>query len=263
MPEPRTIWSGTVSFGLVAIPVQMLSAVKSDRIAFHLLRDENHARLERRLVCPNHDAIIHPEHIVKGFEIEPDRYVVVTREEFDSLAPDRSQTIEITEFVSDREIDPVFFDRAYYLKPARGVEKPYRLLVSIMEKTGKVGISKFILREREHLCGIKGMGNVLCLFMLHFIEEKVDAGDLAPALKQRKEDVNAIAEVIDGMSGSYDPRKYRNEYTIRVLEFIERKAKEQGTVEVPQEVAGEEEEPVDLIAALEESIEKMKSGKPP
>ena len=262
MMEPRTIWNGTVSFGLVAIPVQMLSAVSEDRVAFNLLHDQTHARLERRLFCPAHNAPVHPEHIVRGFEIEPERYVLVTQEEFDSLAPERSQTIEIAEFVDEREIDPVFFDRAYYLKPGKGVEKPYHLLVSVMRKTGKMGISRFVLRNREHLCGIKAVEDVLCLFMLHFHEEQVEPDDLAPSVEARGEDVRALSAIIGKLSRPYDPGKYKNEYTIRLLEFIKRKAKEQGTVEAPPAEAGQEEEPVDLIAALEESIEKMKAGSP-
>ena len=192
----RVIWEGTVSFGLVAIPIKMVSAVDKNRVSFHLLRDENHARLERRMYCPKDETIVPEEHIVKGYEIEPDKFVTVTGEELESLSPERSDTIEIIEFVEERDIDPIYFDRTYYLIPSKGGTKPYNLLTSIMSDTSRLGISRFVLRDKEHLCAVKSIGQALCLFILHYHEEKIMADDIAPRLEADEADAVA-AKILD------------------------------------------------------------------
>ena len=154
----RGIWTGTISFSLVAIPVELVRAVQPGRAHFRMLHRKDYSPLARRMFCPEEEVLVPPEEIVRGFEIAPDKYILVTDEELESVSPERSRTIEIIEFIDLNEVAPVFFDHPYYLVPAKGGEKAYRLLVEVMRRTNKAGLAKFVLREREYLVAVQKPG---------------------------------------------------------------------------------------------------------
>src|SRR3989339_1659654 len=157
------IWSGTISFSLVAIPVQLVKAVDPGRVSFHLLHRKDYSPLARRMFCPEEGVMVSPEEIIRGYEIVPDKYILMTDEELESVSPERSRTIEIVEFIDMKEVDPVYYDHPYYLVPTKGGEKAYRLLVEAMRRTNKAGLAKFVLREREYLVAIKSVQEALVL----------------------------------------------------------------------------------------------------
>jgi DNA end-binding protein Ku len=261
---PRGIWSGTVSFGLVAIPVSLVPAVRPPRAGFRLLHDKDHAPLRREMVCPAHNAPVAPSHMVRGFEIKPGHYVTVTDEEIRALEPKRSRTIEITEFVAASAIDPIYYDRPYYLLPD-GAEKPYRLLVRALAEEHRAGIARFVLYDREHLVALRGMEGLLCLFLLHFDDEIAAADGLAAKAAAPAKDVKTIEKLIRDMSGPFNPRKYPNREEEKLKKLIASKEKKGSVVEAP-EVEEEGGEPAagegvsdDFISVLEGSIARAKA----
>ena len=174
------IWSGTISFSLVAIPVQLVKAIAPGRVSFRLLHDKDYSPLARRMFCPEQEKLVPPDEIVRGYEIAPDRYLPITDEELASVSPERSRTIEIVEFIDMKEVDPIYYDHPYYLVPTKGGEKAYRLLVEVMARTNKAGLAKFVLAEREYLVAVKSTEGALALITLHYGDEILPDEDLAP-----------------------------------------------------------------------------------
>ena len=256
------IWSGTISFSLVAIPVQLVRAVAPGRISFHLLHSTDFSPLARRMFCPKEDAMVPPEEIVRGYEIFPDRYLPVTEEELESLSPERSRTIEIVEFIDMNEVDPVYFDHPYYLVPLKGGEKSYRLLAEVMRQANRAGLAKFVLAEREYLVAVKSTDGALTLITLHYSEEVLSDADVAP-----KEGKGAAAEKsrmrkgIERMMAEFEPGKYADARRERVLELLKRKAAEQAPVAAPAVAAEEGAGPPDLMAALEEAMREVRKNR--
>ena len=164
----EAVWTGAVNFVLVSIPVELLPAVHEKRVAFRLMHQRDDALLKREMYCPADGSFVHGEHIVNGYEVGPNRYVVVTDDEYQVLEPSRSQTIQIDSFVNFDEIDPVYFDRPYYVVPREGGERSYRLLVEVMQETHKAGLAKFVMHDREHMVALWAQSDVLSLMMLHF-----------------------------------------------------------------------------------------------
>jgi len=261
----EAVWTGAVNFVLVSIPVQILPAVIEKRVAFRLMHQKDNALLKREMYCPADGTFVHGEHVVNGYEVGPNRYVVVTDDEYDALEPSRSQTIQIDSFVNFDEIDPVCFDRPYYVVPRKGGERSYGLLVEVMQETRKAGLAKFVLHDREHLVALWAHNDVLSLMMLHFPEEVAEAGEIRPKqAKPQAARVGAIAAAIQQLRGDYDPARYVDEHRERVLGYLQEKAKQQGTVEVAAPQAAEEqaagkEEGQDLVAALEESLARARA----
>ncbi len=174
------IWSGTISFSLVAIPVQLVKAVEPGRVAFRTLHSKDYAPLARRMFCPQEEVLVPPDEIIRGYEIGPDKYILITDEELESVSPERSRTIEIVEFIDMKEVDPIYFDHPYYLVPTKGGEKSYRLLVEVMARTNKAGLAKFVLHEREYLVAVKSTEGALALITLHYSEEILAEADVSP-----------------------------------------------------------------------------------
>ena len=259
---PRAIWSGAISFGLVNIPVKLYSAVNRKTVRFHQLDSEDNQRIQQKRVNPRTGEEVPYENLVKGYELGDDRYVVITPEELDSLAPEKSRTIEIEDFVDLDQIDPIFYDHPYYLVPDAGAEKAYRLLVDAMEAAGKVAIARVVLRSKENLVAIRPKDGVLTMETMLFSDEVIPPDDLddAPAdgkqKKTSKRELDMARQLIDSLSGDFEPGKYQDEYRERVLDLIERKAQgEEIVLEAPQE---EPKQVPDLMAALEASIADTK-----
>ncbi len=257
------IWSGTISFSLVAIPVRLVRAVTPGRVSFRLLHAEDHAPLARRMLCPEEDAVVPPDEIVRGYELAPDHYLPITDEELESVSPERSRTIEILEFIDLAEVDPVYFDRPYYLVPLKGGEKAYRLLAEVMGQTGKAGLAKFVLAEREHLVAVASREGALLLVTLHYRDEVSPAGELAPEGKTARARKARIRKEVEALRADFDPGRYADGRRERLLALLRRKAEEEAVVEAPAtaEEEGEEAGPPDLMAALAQAMAEVKKGR--
>ncbi len=256
------IWSGTISFTLVAIPVQLIKAVEPGRVSFRTLHSKDYSPLARRMFCPQEQVLVPPDEIIRGYEIGPGQHLLVTDEELESVSPERSRTIEILEFIDMKEVDPVYYDHPYYLVPAKGGEKSYRLLAEVMRRTNKAGLAKFVLHEREYLVAIKTTGEALALITLHYPEEILPVEDISP--KEEKIDAqeqSRIKESIGKMMADFNPEKYADERREQIMNLLKKKAKEKAPVEAPEVEEEEGEGPADLIAALEESMRKVKKDR--
>ena len=256
------IWSGTISFSLVAIPVRLVKAVEPGRVSFHLLHGKDYSPLKRRMFCPKEEKIVPPEEIIRGFEIGSDKYILVTDEELESLSPERSRTIEIVEFIELKDVDSLYYDHPYYLVPLKGGEKSYRLLVEVMHRTKKVGLAKFVLGEREYLVAVKSWLGALCLITLHYREEILPAEGIVPEAGQiESPEMSRMKKVIQGMTGDFHPERYANERRKAIVDLLKRKLKEKTPVEAPEAEEETGEGPADLIAVLEESMRKVKENR--
>lgn len=258
----RAIWSGTISFGLLNVPVRLFSAVARRNIALREIRDSDSARIKHRRVAEGTDEEVPYENIVKAYELTPGQYVPLSKDEMAALAPEKTRAIDVQDFVDIEEIDPMYFDSPYYLGPAEGAEKAYSLLAAAMESSGKAAISRFVFRNKEHLAAIRAADGVLTLTTMRFHDEVVPPSELDDALpdkapKVAKREQEMAEQLIDSLSTEFEPGAYRDEYREQLLALIERKA------EGKEIVAPEAEEPKatkapDLMAALEESIAAVK-----
>ena len=256
------IWSGTISFSLVAIPVSLVKAIEPGRVSFRLLHSKDYSHLERRMFCPQEERMVPPDEIIRGYEIAPDQYILMTDEELESVSPERSRTIEIVEFIDMKEVDPVYYDHPYYLVPAKGGEKAYRLLVEVMRRTNKAGLAKFVLAEREYLVAVTSRDGALALTTLHYSEEILPDENLSPKKgKIAAEEQNQIKKSIEHMIDDFDPGKYADERRKKLMDLLATKAKEKGPVEAPVVEEEEGEGPANLVAALEESMRKVKENR--
>ncbi len=253
------IWSGTISFSLVAIPVQLVKAVEPGRVSFRMLHNKDYSPLQRRMFCPEEEKIVPPEEIVRGYEIGPDKYILITDEELESVTPERSRTIEIVEFIDLKEVDPIHFDHPYYLVPSKGGEKAYRLLVEVMHRTNKAGLAKFVLGEREYLVAIKSTDGALALITLHYGQEILPEEEISTKeVEIEAEEKSRMRRGIKKMMADFDPEKYADGRRKKILDIMKKKLKEKAAVEAPEVEEKEGEGPPDLIAALEEIMRKVK-----
>jgi DNA end-binding protein Ku len=262
---PRAIWSGSISFGLLNVPVKLYSATSKQNVRFKELREGDGSRVRHKRVAEEDGKEVPYEKIVKGYEISPEQYVVLTREELEELDPKRTRAIEIQDFVDLDEIDPIYFDTPYYLGPDAGAEKAYKLLVKAMEDERKVAIARFVLRNKEHLAAIRPMNGVLTMATMRFADEVVSPDQLDDVLgendiKLDKREVEMAKKLIDSLASDFDPGKYRDEYREELLDLIERKAKGEDVVVAKSEEPTPTKAP-DLMAALEESLAAVK-GEP-
>jgi DNA end-binding protein Ku len=254
----RAIWSGSISFGLLNVPVRLYSAVSSQRVSFRELREGDGSRIRHKRVAEEDGKEVPYEKIVKGYEISPDQYVVLTREELEELDPKKTRAIEIQDFVDLDEIDPIYFDHPYYLGPAEGAERAYALLVKAMIEERKVAIARFVLRNKEHLAAIRPMNGVLTMATMRFADEVVSPEQLDGVIpeddvKPEKREVEMAKRLIDSLATDFEPEKYQDEYREELLNLIERKAKGEAVVTKPTEEPKPTKAP-DLMAALEESL---------
>ncbi len=256
------IWSGTISFSLVAIPVQLVKAVEPGRVSFRMLHNKDYSPLLRRMVCPEEGKIIPPEEIIRGYEIGPEKYILITDEELESLSPERSRTIEIVEFIATEDLDALYYDHPYYLVPLKGGEKAYRLLVEVMRRTNKAGLAKFVLGEREYLVAVKSRSGALSLITLHYSEEILPSEDIIPKTEESEAvEKSRLKKIIKAMTANFNPDKYADERRQKIVKLLEKKAKEKAPVEAPEVEEEEGEGAVDLVAVLEESMRKVKRGR--
>jgi DNA end-binding protein Ku len=258
----RAIWSGSISFGLLNVPVKLYSAVARRGISLREIRESDGARIRHRRVAEGTDEEVPYEKIQKAFEITSGNYVPITKDEMEALAPKKSRAIEVLDFVDLGQIDPIYFDSPYYLGPAEGAEKAYSLLASAMEASGKVAIARFVFRNKEHLAALRTDGGVLTLTTMRFADEVVppeELDDVLPAEKPKvaKKEVEMAEKLIDSLTSDFDPTAYRDEYREELMALIERKAEGKEIV-TPEAAEPEATRAPDLMAALEESIAAVK-----
>jgi DNA end-binding protein Ku len=257
----RAIWSGTISFGLLNVPVRLYSAVARRNIALREIRESDSARIKHRRVAEGTDEEVPYENIVKAYELSPGQYVPLSKDEMAAMAPEKTRAIDVQDFVDIEEIDPMYFDSPYYLGPAEGAEKAYSLLAAAMENSGKAAIARFVFRNKEHLAAIRPADGVLTLTTMRFHDEVVPADelDVLPDKKPKvaKREREMAEQLIDSLSTEFEPSGYRDEYREQLLALIERKAEGKEIV-APEAEAPKETKAPDLMAALEESIAAAK-----
>lgn len=256
---PKAIWSGAISFGMVSVPVKLTTAIRKHDVRFHQLHRDDGARIEQRRFCTADGEEVAYHDLVKGYEIGPGRHVVVTPEELQALDPEASRTIEILDFVDEADIDPVYYQHAYYLVPDnQPSKKPYVLLREALERSGRVGIARFVMRNKEYLAVLRAVEGALLLSTMLYHDELVPAG----AVEGIPDDVDVddrelqmAQQLIDSMATDFDPERYKDRHRERVVGMLEAKAKGEEVVTQPEteeEAAGV----VDLVAALEASLEE-------
>lgn len=253
---PRVMWKGAISFGLVNIPIRMYTAVKEKSVQFHMMSKDGTCRLRRKLYCPETGKEFDFKEAARGYEVSPGQYVIVDEEEMESLRPDMGRNIEIEDFVSLEEIDPLRYERPYYLAPSEGGGRPYRLLVEAMERMGKVGIARFVLREKQHLAALRVTQGGLCLSTMYWADEVLALKDVTalPDDKVDEHQLELATNLIAALTKPFDPGRYRDTYREELMELIERKAEGK---RIPVHTAPEKgAQVVDLMDALKRSLEK-------
>jgi DNA end-binding protein Ku len=263
----RAIWSGAISFGLVNIPVKLYSAVQRKTVRFNQLDGKDNTRIQQKRVNPDTGDEVPFDRLVKGYEISPDRYVIIEPAELDSLQPEKTRTIDIQDFVDLHEIDPIYYDHPYYLAPGTGAEKAYKLLYDAMDASEKVGIARVVIRSKEQLVAIRPLGGILAMETMLFSDEVVPPDDVADLpddkkTKVSKKEVDMAQQLIESLTTEFDPSQYRDEYRDAVIEMIERKA-EGHEIEISAPADDAPDEVPDLMAALEASISSSKRQSKP
>src|SRR5256714_13843636 len=240
---PRAIWTGAISFGMVTVPVRLFSAVNRKTVRFHQLSRNTGARIVQRRVDSVTTEEVSYEEIVKGYELAPDRYVVVEPAELDSLAPEKTRTIDIEDFVELAQIDPIFYDHPYYLAPGQGGAKPYKLLLEAMRETEKVAIARVVIRSKEQLVAIRSMDGVLEMATMLFADEILPSDRLEELAEVRgaktsKRELDIAKQLVASLAGDFDPHKHPDTHREEVLPLNERKAHRDGRAVAPAAAAG-------------------------
>jgi DNA end-binding protein Ku len=261
----RAIWSGAISFGLVNVPVKLYSATSPKTVRFHQLSSKTGSRVRQKRVDPSTDEEVPYEEIVKGYEITPDRYVVIEPDELEALDPKATKTIDIEEFVDLGEIDPIYYDHSYYLAPTAGGAKAYRLLLDAMREENKVGIGLVVLRSKQQLSALRPANQVLTLTTMLWGDEvlppdRLDELESVAESEPSERELKMAEQLIESLSGPFEPERFKDEYRERVLDLIERKAAGEQIAVQPQ--AEEPEAAPDLMAALEASLAAVRDEKP-
>jgi DNA end-binding protein Ku len=260
---PRPIWSGAISFGLVNVPVKLMGAVSPKDVRFNQLEAGTGARIKQKRVSAETGEEVPFDQIVKGYEISPDNYVVIEPQELEALDPKATRSIEIEDFVDLDQIDPLYFERPYYLVPDKGGAKAYALLLEAMKESQKVGIARLVLRTKQYLAAIRPLGDALVLETLLYPDEVTLPDEIEGLPRDDVEiqdrELKIARQLIESLSTEFEPENYRDEYRERVLELIEQKA--EGKQIVTQPATEEPTKVVDLMAALEASLAQAKADK--
>ena len=263
---PRPIWTGSISFGLVNVPVKLFSATSPKEVRFHMLHDKDGGRIQQKRVCSIDGEEVAWEHIVKGYEVSKGRYVTVTKDELAAFNPKATRSIDIEDFVDLHEIDPIFYETTYYLLPDRGAARPYALLLEAMRRTGRVGVGRFVLRTKQYLATVRPIDRVLSVSTMLYADEVVAQGELegvpGSEAKPREKELHMAEQLIASLEAEFDPKKYKDTFREQVLELLERKAEGEEIVAQPTE-----EEPrgkvVNLMDALAKSLAAARKGEAP
>ena len=254
---PRSIWKGAVSFGMVSIPIKLYTATESKDVSFNLLHSKCHTRIKQQRYCPTDDEVVEWGDVVRGYEYGPDQYVIMEDSDFERVPVASAHTVEIVQFVELDQVDPIHYDRSYYLEPDPVGVKPFALLRETLRRTGRVAVAKVSLRQKQQLCILRPYDNALALETMYYPDEIRSTAELAvpgeeTALSDRELDM--ARSLVDMLTGDFDPSQYRDEYRLALLEVIEKKAAGQ-EVARPKVAAGKV---TDLMEALRASVEAAK-----
>jgi DNA end-binding protein Ku len=263
---PRAIWSGSISFGLVNVPVKLYSAIHPQGLSFHQFQEGTNARVRNKRVSEKTGREVAYDDIVKGYEVEKGHYVMVEPEELAEFNPRATRTIDIEDFVSLDEIDPIYYDNTYFLAPddSEGARKAYALLLKAMEDQGKVAIGRLVMRNKQYLSAIRPMDGALAVSTMRFHDEVSSPSDIdeiptgRSAPRAQPAEVKMAGQIIESMSRDWDPKRYEDTYRIQVLDYLKKKAA--GEEIVVDEEPEEQADVSDLMAALEASLEAAKKG---
>jgi len=259
----RAIWKGSISFGLVYIPIAVYPATKEEKISFRQLRSSDLSPIRYKKVAEADSKEVAADQIVKGYEIEKGRYVVLKEDDFSKVKIESTHSIDITDFVELKQVDPKFFYKPYFLEPQKGGEKAYTLLHRALSGTGKIGVAKVVISNREHLASVKPDGLFLILELMHFASEILSPEELKSGHVGTitEKELKMAQSLIDSMSSEWEPDKYRDEYRNAMLELIEQKAQHKEIAGKPTPVM-RSTKVVDLVKVLQESLNRNQSLKP-
>ena len=252
---PRSIWNGTISFGLAHVPIKLYSATESKTVSFHEVHMSDGARIEHRRICSKEGKEVPYKEVVKGFEVSEDEYVVLEKDEVKVAAGARGKVIELEDFVPEDQIDAVFFDKTYYVG-CRDDGEAYRVFREALKQAKRVGIGRFTFHDREYLAAVRPLDGVLALHTMRFHDEVVDAGELDVSIPRKgpsKQEAKMAEQLVDSLHSRFDPKKYKDTYREAVLDLIDRKAKGK---KIEREEFEPREDTDDLAAALEASLKK-------
>jgi DNA end-binding protein Ku len=252
---PRSIWNGVISFGMVSIPVKLFTATESKDVSFHLLHKKDNARLRQLRVCTVDDEEVEWGDIVRGYEYARDQHVVLDEEDFEKLPLPSKHTIELSAFVNAEEIDPIYYEKSYYLEPDETGVKPFALLMKALKEKKLTAVAKIAIRNKERLCALRAMDGALVLETLLYSDEIRQTGSEIPDVEVSDRELEMANALIDLLTESFDPEKYHDEYRDALMQVIEAKLQGQEIVEAP---AAAPAKVVDLMAALKESVEAAK-----
>ena len=257
---PRSMWNGTVAFGIVRVPVKLYAATESKAVHFNERHAADGAAVQHRRVCVKEDKEVPYSEIVKGFEAKTDTYVVLTKEEASAADGPGARTIDIEHFVSGSQIDPLFYDHSYYLGPGKEAAEPYRVLHAALKRSGRVGIARWVFHNRARLVAVRALDDVLAVHTMRFADELVAPSELEipqPHAKPSRRELDMAEALVGQLAGRYQPSRYRDTYREALMQLIERKAKGEA-LEPPTEAPATAEE--DLLRALEQSLQAGGAG---
>jgi len=258
----RAIWKGSISFGLVNIPIALYPATRREELRFRLLRKSDLSPVNYKRVAEKDGKEVSWDQIVKGYEYEKGKYVVLKAEDFERVDLEATQTVDIQDFVDQEQIDPMFFYKPYYLEPQKGGDKAYVLLRDALKESNKVGIAKVVIKTRQCLAGVKPEDGALVLELMHFADELADPGKLHVPKKTEvgKREMNMAKSLIDSMSSKWDPEKYKDEYREALMDVIEEKV-EAGGKEIKEKPkkAPKPTKVIDLVSVLQKSLDQTGS----
>jgi len=263
----RAIWKGNISFALVSIPISLFSATRRNELSFHYLHKKDMSAVSYKRFCDSEDVEVPWEEITRGYEYEKGQYIEITDEDLDKADVELTKTIQILEFVQEEEIDPLFFDKPYYLEPQKGGDRAYALMRDALAQSKKVGIAKVVLKSREHLAAVKAIGDMMTLQTMRFAHEIVETDSLNLPKKAdvSKKEMDLANTLIDSMSDKFDPKKYKDDYYDKVMEIIQMKVSGVSPAAPAAKVPGPTNV-VDLMEILKQSLsetKKAKKGHPP
>src|SRR5216110_3871020 len=260
----RAIWKGSISFGLVNIPIALYPATRKEDLRFRLLRKDDLSPVNYKRVAEKDGKEVPWDEIVKGYEYEKGKYIVLKDEDFQRVDLEATQTVDIQDFVDQEDIDPMFFYKPYYLEPQKGGDKAYVLLRNALEESKKVGIAKVVIKTRRYLAGVKAEDGVLVLELMHFAEELADSDQLhvPKKIEPGKREINMAKALIDSMSSKWNPEKYRDDYREALMEVIEEKVEAGGKeIEEKPKPRKQPTKVIDLVSVLQQSLEKTGRAK--
>jgi DNA end-binding protein Ku len=255
----RAIWKGSISFGLVNVPIALYPATRREELKFRLLRKSDLSPVNYKRVAEKDGKEVSWDQIVKGYEYEKGKYVVLKEEDFERVDLEATQTVDIQDFVDQEEIDPMFFYKPYYLEPQKGGDKAYTLLRDALKDSNKVGIAKVVIKTRQYLAGVKPEDGALVLELMHFADELADPGKLHVPKKTEvgKREMNMAKSLIDSMSSKWNPEKYKDDYRQALMEVIEEKVEAGGKeIEEKPKKAPKPTKVIDLVSVLQKSLEQ-------